>query len=296
MRYKFLIFGIIFFICIFVLMEVDKSIQAKILSVSDYVKVFFLDSKEDIANTYNKHIDQVARIESLSAKVQDYDRLKLEIQALRDDRDKLHNLIGIGGITYATSEIHPARIISFATLGQRDRVWLNTDLSRYRQGGNLEDRIFGIVKDNVALGVAVYQNGRIEGFLNGNENCHYDVYIGENKAMGIVSGSRNGKILVDYISDWIEIHKGDKVFTSGLDGIFLENIPVGIVEDVRENYGYLSVDVKPYASVRELSYVWIIDREIPQLGIQDAQNEMLKEVPENENVEESAQVSDNEQS
>ena len=53
MRYKFLIFGIIFFICILVLMEVDKSIQVKMLSVSDYAKIFFLDSKEGIVNTYN---------------------------------------------------------------------------------------------------------------------------------------------------------------------------------------------------------------------------------------------------
>ena len=67
MRYKFLIFGIIFFICILVLMEVDKSIQVKMLSVSDYAKIFFLDSKEGIVNTYNKYIDQATKIESLSA-------------------------------------------------------------------------------------------------------------------------------------------------------------------------------------------------------------------------------------
>ena len=71
---------------------------------------------------------------------------------------------------------------------------------------------------------------------------------------------------MDYIP-WTEIHKGDRVFTSGLDGIFLENIPVGVVENVRENYGYLSVEVKPYASLGELSYVWIIDRETPQLHL-----------------------------
>ena len=151
MRYKILIFGIVFFICILVLMEVDKSIQAKILGVSDYVKAFFLDSKESMENARNKYFDQAKQIEMLSAKVAQYDRLLLEKQILKDDNAKLRNLIGRGGITHSGSEIHQARIISFATLGERNRVWLDTDLSEYRQNEKIEDRIFGIVKDNVAF-------------------------------------------------------------------------------------------------------------------------------------------------
>lgn len=267
MRYKILVFGIIFIASILVLMEVDKGIQAKILSVSDYIKTFFLNTGESIADTYNRHFDQAAQIESLNQKLQDYDKLSLENQNLKNELVKYQKIVGQDGFTHGLSDFHLARIISFATLGEKDRVWLDTNLSNYRKGEALEDRIFGIVKDNVALGVAVVQNGRIEGFLNGNANCNYDVYIGQSRAMGIVSGSSGGNLLVDYIPDWIEIYKGDKVFTSGLDGIFLENIPVGVVENVRENYGYLSVEVKPYASLGELSYVWIIDRETPQLNV-----------------------------
>ncbi|EFR46178.1 rod shape-determining protein MreC [Helicobacter cinaedi CCUG 18818 = ATCC BAA-847] len=247
-------------------MEVDRGIQAKILGVSDYIKTFFLNTGESIADTYNRHFDQAAQIESLNQKLQDYDKLSLENQNLKNELVKYQKIVGQDGFIHGLSDFHLARIISFATLGEKDRVWLDTNLSNYRKSEALEDRIFGIVKDNAALGVAVVQNGRVEGFLNGNANCNYDVYIGQNRVMGIVSGSSGGNLLVDYIP-WTEIHKGDRVFTSGLDGIFLENIPVGVVENVRENYGYLSVEVKPYASLGELSYVWIIDRETPQLHL-----------------------------
>ncbi|BAM33540.1 rod shape-determining protein [Helicobacter cinaedi CCUG 18818 = ATCC BAA-847] len=266
MRYKILVFGIIFIASILVLMEVDRGIQAKILGVSDYIKTFFLNTGESIADTYNRHFDQAAQIESLNQKLQDYDKLSLENQNLKNELVKYQKIVGQDGFIHGLSDFHLARIISFATLGEKDRVWLDTNLSNYRKSEALEDRIFGIVKDNAALGVAVVQNGRVEGFLNGNANCNYDVYIGQNRVMGIVSGSSGGNLLVDYIP-WTEIHKGDRVFTSGLDGIFLENIPVGVVENVRENYGYLSVEVKPYASLGELSYVWIIDRETPQLHL-----------------------------
>ena len=222
MRYKILVFGIIFIASILVLMEVDKGIRAKILGVSDYIKTFFLNTGEGIADTYNWHFDQAAQIESLNQKLQDYDKLSLENQNLKNELVKYQKIVGQDGFAHGLSDFHLARIISFATRGEKDRVWLDTNLSNYRKGEALEDRIFGIVKDNAALGVAVVQNGRVEGFLNGNANCNYDVYIGQSRAMGIVSGSSGGNLLVDYIPDWIEIHKGDKVFTSGLDGIFLE--------------------------------------------------------------------------
>ncbi|WP_334093956.1 rod shape-determining protein MreC [Helicobacter typhlonius] len=262
MRYKILVFGIVFFVSVLVVMELDKSVQAKILGISDYIKVSLLDSKESVIDIYDRHFNQAERIEELNAKLVDYDKLFLENQALKNDITKLRNVINKGGIVQASSNIHHARIISFTTLGKRDRVWLDTNLAEYHQNDNLENKIFGIVKDNAALGVAIVQDGRVEGFLNGNTNCNYDVYIGASRAMGIVTGSYNDNLLVEYVSNRSKIQKGDRVFTSGLDGIFFENIPVGVVESARENYGYVSVEVKPYVSVNELSYVWIIDREV----------------------------------
>ena len=230
MRYKILVFGIVFFVSVLVVMELDKSVQAKILGISDYIKVSLLDSKESVIDIYDRHFNQAERIEELNAKLVDYDKLFLENQALKNDITKLRNVINKGGIVQASSNIHHARIISFTTLGKRDRVWLDTNLAEYHQNDNLENKIFGIVKDNAALGVAIVQDGRVEGFLNGNTNCNYDVYIGASRAMGIVTGSYNDNLLVEYVSNRSKIQKGDRVFTSGLDGIFFENIPVGVVE------------------------------------------------------------------
>ena len=207
MRYKILVFGIIFMASILVLMEVDKGIQAKILSVSDYIKTFFLNTREGIADTYNRHFDQAAQIESLNQKLQDYDKLSLENQNLKNELVKYQKIVGQDGFTHGLSDFHLARIISFATLGEKDRVWLDTNLSNYRKGEALEDKIFGIVKDNVALGVAVVQNGRIEGFLNGNANCNYDVYIGQSRAMGIALALQVEICLWIISPNWIKFTK-----------------------------------------------------------------------------------------
>lgn len=251
-----------FFACIIVLMEADKSIQAKILSISDIVKIFFINSKDGIAKSYNAHFNQADEISRLREQMRDYEKLKLQSAALANDNLKLQNMLTNGGMLHNAPDIYPARIIAFTDLTKRDSVWIEADMSAFGKDDTaLGRRIFGIIKDNVALGTAVIQNGRIEGFLNGNPQCNYDVYIGDGRAMGIVVGSSNHRLIIDYVPDYAVVKAGDKVFTSGLDGIFLEHIPVGEVESVKEKYGYLSVEVKPYASAESLSYVWLINRE-----------------------------------
>lgn len=285
MRYKILVFGIVFFVCIIVLMEANKSVQAKILNITDIVKEFFLDSKQGIYETYTRHFNQAEEISRLTEMTRDYEKLRLEVLSLKSNNLKLNAIINGGGITHSAPDIHSARIISFATLGERDRVWLQTDIDKFRRDGNqaLEDRIYGIIKDNVALGVAVIKNDRMEGFLNGNKECNYGVYIGEHKALGIVSGSHNDNIIVNFVPDWETIKEGDRVFTSGLDGIFLEHVPVGVVEKVLDNYGYLSVEVKPYASITGISYVWVVDRETSSIENTDTpqheNDETIQDIP-----------------
>ena len=80
MRYKILVFGIIFLVFILDIMELDKFVQAKILCVSDYVKVFLFDSIEDIENAYDRHFNQAEQIEKLKAKVALHERVAIFIK------------------------------------------------------------------------------------------------------------------------------------------------------------------------------------------------------------------------
>ena len=58
-----------------------------------------------------------------------------QVSNLQNEMTKLQRLMGMGGITHTSADIHSARVISFASLGERDRVWLETDLKQY-QGEN----------------------------------------------------------------------------------------------------------------------------------------------------------------
>lgn len=265
MRYKVFIFSLILIVCVLAWLNKDRYLANKILNISDFVKISFLNITESIGNAYDRHFNQAELIISLQNKVVDYDKILLEKQMLQNDNQKLKDIINKGGITHTYPEIHIGKIFSYTALGEDSKVWIDSDLNAFKDYKDneeiMQDRIFGLVKDNVAVGVVVYQNGRLQGFLNGDEECNYGVYIGESRHLGIASGSKEGLLNIKYISEYADIKEGDKVYTSGLDGIFLENIPVGVISSITHDKGYIIASVKPFTKVDSLSYVWIIDRE-----------------------------------
>ena len=159
---------------------------------------------------------------------------------------------------------------AYAQMGQYDKVWLALDSHvRQKLESTQELRILGLVRDNVAFGIAKFEHTRLQGFLNNAKECSYGVFIGKNKAMGIVDNTIKSKndayINVSYISKWTSVEVGDEVYTNGLDGIFIENVLVGKVMEVYEESNFLRVSVLPYAQTQDLGYVWVVDTSISEL-------------------------------
>ena len=86
--------------------------------------------------------------------------------------------------------------------------------------------------------------------------------------MGIVDNtpkSSGAYVGVNYIPKWVDIKVGDEVYTNGLDGIFVENIPVGKVVEIYEDSNFLRADVLPYAQTQDIDYVWVVDTRVQDL-------------------------------
>jgi len=105
-------------------------------------------------------------------------------------------------------------------------------------------------KDGVRKGMAVLSAEGIVGqiiavassiskvLLLTDHNSGVDVIVQRTRARGIVSGSLERDPVMEYVTRNEEIREGDRLVTSGLDGIFPKGILVGIVGTVRKkNYG-----------------------------------------------------------
>ena len=97
-------------------------------------------------------------------------------------------------------------------------------------------------------------------------NSAVDALVQQTRARGIVKGGGDDYCVFDYVLRKHSISVGDKVVSSGLDGVFPKGLRVGrISEIVRLNAGiFQKVSVTPYVDFEILEEVFVIGR--PAVG------------------------------
>ncbi len=129
-----------------------------------------------------------------------------------------------------------------------------------------EGKIYGLIQDEVVAGTARYRGGLLHGTLLSNPKCRFDVFIGPKRYPGIAEGVDKNLIAVKFIPKWAKIKKGDRVETSGLDGIFFANIPVGVVQKTLVEGSYQTAYVRTYADTMHPGIFFLITDASPYLA------------------------------
>jgi rod shape-determining protein MreC len=91
-------------------------------------------------------------------------------------------------------------------------------------------------------------------------NSGVDVLVQRTRARGIVSGQLEQEAVLKYVKRDEDVKVGDRVITSGLDGVFPKGMPVGHVTEVsRKDRGlFLYAEVTPSAAASRLEEVLVV--------------------------------------
>jgi rod shape-determining protein MreC len=94
-------------------------------------------------------------------------------------------------------------------------------------------------------------------------NSSVDVFVEGKNTRGILEGTGQNTLKLKYILKNDEVEIGDKLVTSGKDGIYSKGIPTGIVITVnRTKPGiFTDVDVMPYNNFRRLDEVLVVKKQ-----------------------------------
>ncbi len=97
-------------------------------------------------------------------------------------------------------------------------------------------------------------------------NSGVDVLVQRTRARGIVSGSLDNGTTLKYVKRSEDIQEGDRLVTSGLDGIFPKGIVVGTVIKVRkQTLGLFQyIEVMPAVSLTRTEEVFIVGTDAKQ--------------------------------
>ena len=256
-----LVVGTLFFVSV----QVSQEIRSRILYLSDGIKSGIFNLHNNITNLITRHFNQVSQIKFLTNELKDKEVLENQLKALMDDYNDLLYTIQ-SNLSSHMPKLDLVRTISYVTLNDYNKIWIEfKKKSSYKEG-----TIFGLIHDNQAQGIAIYENGRLMGYLNGDEECNYSVVIGENKSPGIAKGTSNGDFIIDYIPLYPKVNIGDTVYTSGHDEIFYANIYVGEVVSVKTSQGYQIATIK-LPNKKVSLYYWLVDTNFIEKDSQNSQ-------------------------
>lgn len=232
----------------FVSLYYGGTIKKNVLFVNDFVLENLYDFKDYLGDSMTKHFDQARQIESLRRQNQELAEIRVMARMFADSVNKL---LEDKNSTQYFPRISLTRALSYVNISDYKRVWLD-DLKT-------SDKNRGLIHMGYTAGIAVAKDGRTMALLQGDEDCIFSIYIGKDKFPGLIHGE-NGKVIAKFIPKWAKIQVGDEVLTSGLDNVFFAGVPVGRVEEIRNEEMYQSVSIKPYSKLNIPAYLYIIEK------------------------------------
>lgn len=87
---------------------------------------------------------------------------------------------------------------------------------------------------------------------------------------GLAVGSDSGELVIQFIPRQAQLLRGDELLTSGADGIYPPDLPVGRVSSVRESASaFLEVRAEPAAAVTTARVVLLLDRWMAAMTVEE---------------------------
>jgi rod shape-determining protein MreC len=227
----------------------STGLQRPIISLSNSVKNSYHSLTESVAQGFDEHFAQQAAIRELRGKLKLYEESHLILHQVATELNEL--FIENNSTFKVLPQVELVRTISYVKFGDINKVWIDMPVFDV-------SKVYGLVhKENVA-GIVVLHEGRPMALLNGALKSSYAVYVGPDKAPGIVHGLNSRELIVEFIPTWIKIKAGDEVLTSGLDHLFFPGLKVGRILSVEQSQGYQNAIIAPYYNASNPDYFHLI--------------------------------------
>ncbi len=241
---------LLFIILAVFLLKKGELFQDKFALITLPVKEYYLELTNSTKNSIDKYLKQTSSIEALKS-----ENILLR-KYLYQQKIKIVKLEEITQFNEKKFDNHKSilrvQTISYKKLNDFSQIYL-TKADELK-----EDKIYGLIQKNVASGIAIKEKNVLKGILLSNPICQFSTFIGDKKTPGIAKGIDAQNIEINFIPKWSKISIGDKVMTSGLDNIFLPNIPVGVVNNIITKSTYKTAIVTTYADILHPNFFYLV--------------------------------------
>jgi len=216
----------------------------------------FFENVNDLRHTYEENKQLKAHLEQYVLLQSEVESLKKENERLRELLDKKESLRDFVAIQATVIGRNPDRWEETLIVNKGSQHGVKKDMAVITPQGLIgKVRSVSPFSATVQLLSANDRKNRISAFIQGDENV-----------FGLIEGydEEREALLLKRIPYDAKINKGQRVFTSGLGGIFPKGLFIGEVEEVvADEYGLTQIAyIKPAANFYDIDDVMIVKRKI----------------------------------
>ena len=238
----------------------NNELKSFVLNLINPLKSNYKLMTHEIENKSRSYLFQKERIEKLSKENRVLRKYLLDqTHYLRQVASLYKKLPTLQRLPYKSVTL--VDTVSYVKLNKFDEVLLTLP----KKVPLKEGKIYGLIQDEVVAGTAQMEGGILYGYLISNPKSRFDVFLGKQRYPGIAEGLDKNLMTVKYIPKWANVKEGDRVETSGLDGIFFQNLPVGIVKKVLIEGSYKTAYISTYADTMHPGIFFLITDASPYL-------------------------------
>ncbi len=229
----------------------DERITDTLLNVVNPIKQNYKALTRDLEDKGHSYLFQKESIEKLSKENRILrKRLLAQTHYIRQVKDIYKVLPRLSKLPYRNIAL--TSTISYVKLNTFSQIILT------KPKGLKEKKLYGLMQDSVVAGIAKIKHNQLYGYLTSDPMCRFAVFVGDEQAPGIAMGLKRNLMIIKFIPKWHKIKVGDPVETSGLDNIFFQGLPVGIVTKVETQSAYKVAYIKTYADLYHPNIFFLI--------------------------------------
>jgi rod shape-determining protein MreC len=206
-------------------------------------------------DTYVNLIDTKKENRELKKKL---DALELEnqkIPTLDKENKRLKSILNL-------MDQSPNTMMAARVVGEDIKNWFKCIIVDKGRDQGVKEKM-PVITPRGLVGQAVEVNKWHSKIMTINDtNSSVDVYAEGKETRGVLEGTGQTTLKLKYILKNDELAIGDKLVTSGKDGIYPRGLPAGIVITVNRNKSgiFADIDVMPFANFKRLDEVLIVKK------------------------------------
>jgi rod shape-determining protein MreC len=207
-------------------------------------------------------LDEYVNLVAVKRRNSDLEK-KLEILQLQNQRlpelqnenERLRRLLHF-------MEERPGTLTAARVIGEDVSNWFKCVIIDKGRSSGISEKMPVITADGV-VGQAVEVNPwHAKVMILTDTNSSIDVYVSGKQARGILAGTGGTTLKMKYVLKNDDLEAGDRLITSGKDGVYPRGLPVGVVISMnRDVVGlFAEVGVMPFNNFRKLDEVLVVHK------------------------------------